>query len=140
MGVQTRKLMRSLREGAQIERVLNDKSREFIAQPLTKALAQLLEDNGVTRAQAIHDAMLNTIYGYQIFSGTRTPSRDKLLALAFGMHLSYEQTDTLLKTQGYARLYARRRRDAVIIHGLIHQTPLLEVNTQLYENGWDTLS
>ncbi|MBD5093070.1 MAG: hypothetical protein HDT27_07960 [Subdoligranulum sp.] len=138
--MQTRKLMRTLREGAQVERVLQENGQEFIAQPLPQALAQLLEENGVTRAQAIHDAMLNNIYGYQIFSGARTPSRDKLLALAFGMRLSYEQTDTLLKTQGYARLYARRRRDAVIIHGLMHQTPLLEVNTRLYENGWDTLS
>ena len=61
--------------------------------------------------------MLNTIYGQQIFAGTKTPSRDKLLAITFGMRLNPKQTDTLLKQQGYPCLYPRRKRDAVILYG-----------------------
>ena len=83
--------------------------------------------------------MLNTIYGQQIFAGTKTPSRDKLLAIAFGMNLNFEETDTLLKQQGYARLYPRKERDAVIIYGLLHKLSLLDTNTLLYENDMETL-
>ena len=111
----------------------------FYFTALCDALADLLVQKGLTRSQAIRSSMLNTIYGQQIFAGTKTPSRDKLLAIALGMQLSFQETDTLLKQQGYARLYPRRQRDAVIIYGLLHRMTPLDVNTLLYENEMETL-
>ena len=139
LGACTQNLLNALHECRALDVVLKQNRSDFIAQPLCDALAALLREKGMTRAQAIRSSMLNTIYGQQIFAGTKTPSRDKLLAIALGMRLDFEQTDTLLKQQGYARLYPRRRRDAVIIHGLLHQMTLLDVNTLLYENEMETL-
>ena len=134
----TEDLMQSLRSNAHLRAVLAQEG-EFVAQPLHEALGALLREKGLTRAQVIQGSMLNTIYGHQIFAGTKTPSRDKLLAIAFGMRLTFEEVDTLLKQQGYQRLYPRLERDAVLIWGFMHRLPLLDVNTLLYENGLDTL-
>ena len=138
-GVQTHNLKESLKSRQQLKEVLEQCANDFVAHSLSDALAELLASKGVTRSQAIRKSMLNTIYGQQIFSGVKTPSRDKLLAIAFGLGLSFEETDTLLKQQGYPRLYPRQERDAVIIYGMLHGLSVLDTNTLLYENGLETL-
>ena len=137
-GKQTQMLMESLKNCKEIDQVL-EKTDGFAAQPLAEALEELLAKKRLTRAQVIRDAMLNEIYGHQIFHGVRTPSRDKLIAIGFGMKLTFEEMDELLKKQGYARLYARNERDAIIIYGLLHDVPLMDVNTTLYEKNMETL-
>ena len=139
LGPCTQNLLNALGEHKTLDVVLKQNTSDFISRPLCDALADLLVQKGLTRSQAIRSSMLNTIYGQQIFAGTKTPSRDKLLAIALGMQLSFQETDTLLKQQGYARLYPRRQRDAVIIYGLLHRMTPLDVNTLLYENEMETL-
>ncbi len=139
LGPCTQNLLNALGERKTLDVVLKQNTSNFISRPLCDALADLLVQKGLTRSQAIRSSMLNTIYGQQIFAGTKTPSRDKLLAIALGMQLSFQETDTLLKQQGYARLYPRRQRDAVIIYGLLHRMTPLDVNTLLYENEMETL-
>lgn len=47
-----------------------------------------------------------------------------------------EQLMRLLKCAGYAPLYPRLRRDAIILRGIVHGTPLAaEVNDQLIEEN-----
>ncbi len=138
-GKRTQDLMESLKSSTEIKEVLDKKAEDFIAQPLHTALEELLNTKGLTRSQVIRDSELNMIYGQQIFAGTRTPSRDKLLAIAFGMKLDFEETDTLLKQQGYPRLYPRNQRDAVIIYSFLHGLSLLDTNTLLYDNELKTL-
>ena len=132
-------LMKSL-ESCEDPKAFQSENSEFlIEEPLCQALSALLEEKGLSRSQVIRSASLNTIYGHQIFSGARTPSRDKLLAIAFGMSLSLEETNTLMKRQGYPMLYPRHRRDAVIIYSLLHGLSLLDANTLLYESELETL-
>lgn len=139
-GKGTENLLKSLQSHRELDEILKENANEFVTQSLHEVLAELLKQKGLTRAQVIQASLLNDIYAHQIFKGTRTPSRDKLLALGFGMKLSFEEMDALLKTQGYPPLYPRNARDAIIIYGFFHQLPLLEVNTELYENGMGTLS
>ena len=43
---------------------------------------------------------------------------DKLIALCFGMMLDIDETDDLLKYAGYNPLYARNKRDSIIIFAI----------------------
>ena len=140
LGLRTQNLLKTLHDSEDLNAVLAQSASEFIAQPLCDTLAVLLKEKGLTRSQAIRGSMLNMIYGQQIFAGTKTPSRDKLIAIAFGMQLSFQEADTLLKQQGYPHLYPRRERDAVIIYSLLHGMSLLDTNTLLYENELETLN
>ena len=135
----TQALLEYLETSQNVEQVLEAKEADFVAEPLPDALISLLEKKKLTRAEAIRNSFLNNIYGHQIFQGVRTPSRDKLLALGFGMKLEFDEMDNLLKTQGYARLYARNERDAIIIYGFLHHIGIMDVNTMLYEKELDTL-
>jgi hypothetical protein len=72
-------------------------------------------------------------YVYKVFQGSRKASRDILLAIAFGMSLTLDETQTLLRVAGNAQLDPRSRRDSVIIYGLCKKMKITEVCEILYE-------
>ena len=76
---------------------------------------------------------------HQVFSGRRRPSRDRLLCLCFGLGAGLEEANLLLKGMGYAPVYPRLKRDAIISHGLLHRTPLTEINDKLFSENEKTL-
>ena len=102
-------------------------------------LNELLEEKGLVRSKVVRDASLNDTYGYQIFTGARNPSRDKLLQIAFAMRLSLRETNRLLKCAGLSDLYCKNRRDAIIAYCLEHDVDLMGVNDQLYNFNEETL-
>lgn len=98
---------------------------------LAEHLDALLDQKETSKAEVVYRARLDTVYGYQIFNGTRKPSRDKLLQLAFGFPLTYKETLTLLKIAGVGSLYVRRRRDSIIIFALNKGFSLEQLNELL---------
>ncbi len=98
---------------------------------LAEHLDALLDQKETSKAEVIYRARLDTVYGYQIFNGTRKPSRDKLLQLAFGFPLTYKETLTLLRIAGVGSLYVRRRRDSIIIFALNKGFSLEQLNELL---------
>ena len=102
---------------------------------LAEHLDALLDQKETSKAEVIYRAGLDTVYGYQIFNGTRKPSRDKLLQLAFGFPLTYKETLTLLRIAGVDSLYVRRRRDSMIIFALNKGFSLEQLNELLEQEG-----
>ena len=102
---------------------------------LAEHLETLLNQKRTSKAEVIYRAKLDTVYGYQIFNGTRKPSRDKLLQLAFGFPLTYKETLTLLRIAGVGSLYVRRRRDSIIIFALNKGFSLEQLNALLEREG-----
>lgn len=94
---------------------------DFSPPALTDYLRRLLAEHGMTVIQAIRRCNLDRSYGYQLFNGTRRPTRDMLLNLAVHLELSEEETQRLLKLAGRPVLYARNRRDAAILYCLSHR-------------------
>ena len=101
------------------------------SQTLSNYLAQLLAEKGLSRAKVIQQANLARAYGYQIFQGEKQPSRDKLLAIAFAMHLSLDECNRMLTLAHANILYSKNRRDAILIYGLSKGISIYEVNDLL---------
>ena len=95
-------------------------------------LQRLLDERGLKRSQVVRDAGLNATHGYQIFTGQRGASRDKLLQLAFAMGLTLRETNRLLRAGGHNELYCKCRRDAIIIFCINHGKGLQEADEELY--------
>lgn len=83
--------------------------------------------------------MLDRIYVYQIFSGKKTPLRDKLIAIAFGMHLSDNETQKMLNLSGNRELYGKDGRDAIILFALQRGKTIFEANDLLNIHSSKTL-
>lgn len=82
---------------------------------------------------------MSEVYLHQVFSGRRNPSRDRLLCLCIGLGATLEETQDLLKRASYAQLYPKSKRDAVIIHGLLHKKELNDINDTLFSENEKTL-
>lgn len=79
---------------------------------------------------------LNKSYFYALSEGKKTnPSRDVLIRLCFGFEMSLDEAQRFLKTFGAAMLYARSRRDSIIIHALDNGLSVSRCNENLDEYG-----
>ena len=106
---------------------------------LPEYLQQLLDEKGLARAAVVRDAGLNETFGYQIFTGARHASRDKILQLVFALHCTLQEANRLLQAAGHNELYCKNRRDAIIIFCLDKKYTLLHTNEELYRFGEETI-
>lgn len=130
--VDTEELKSRIREATDIDDYLSANREYLLSRGLTEHLAALLAEKNMSRADVVKGSLLDRAYVYQIFSGERRPSRDKLFALAFGLKLTEAETQKLLKLSGNRELYARDERDAVILFALQHNKTIMETNELLY--------
>ena len=120
--------------------VLDNNHESFRFEELSDYLKGLLERKNIKPADAIRKSGLDRSYGHQIISGKKAPSRDKLIALSFGMGLELDEVNDLLKVSRNRTLYARDQRDAVIIYAFTNKLSIIETNQLLFDKGIEIIS
>lgn len=139
MGPESKVAFENLMNAESIGNFLAKNDQNMIESTLSEHLMALLKQKGIKRADVVRDSGLEKAYVYQIFNGEKKPSRDKLIAMAFGLHLNIEETQRMLKSGGCSELYARVRRDAVILFAVNLGKNIAEADELLYANGFVTL-
>ena len=139
MGVSTDVANDNIKKAATFKDFLINNQKNMISVTLSEYLMQLLKQKKLKRARVIQDSGLEKAYVYQIFKGEKRPSRDKLIALAFGLHLNIEETQRMLKLGGCSELYARTKRDALILFCIFRKKSIYATDAALYKWGLSTL-
>lgn len=103
-------------DGARLRDVVERVSED--ATPFPAWISEKLELHEVAKNHAVRDSRLNQTFAYQIISGSRHASRDKLVQLAFGMRLDVHEACELLERGGVNPLSPACRRDVVIAYCL----------------------
>ena len=111
----------------------------FLSPTLTSYLNTLLCSRSLTVQDVILGCNLDRSYGYQLFNGTRRPTRNFLLRLALLLQLSESEAQRLLKIAGRLPLYVRNRRDAAVLYGLTHSLTWEETEELLGSLGEEGL-
>lgn len=132
-------LQNELSASANLSRFLSANQEQFIIEDFAGMLQELFQRSGLTKAALAKRAGTSEVYLYQIFSGERTPSRDRTICLCYGLSATLEETQKLLKRSGLAQLYVKNRRDAIIIYGLSRGMELAEINDRLFAEEEATL-
>lgn len=135
----TAELNHEIKNATDIEDFLTKNKAQMISYSLPEYLKMLLSQKGISRADVVRGSLLDRAYVYQIFSGEKTPSRDKLIAIAFGLSLSDGEAQKMLKLSGNRELYARDKRDALILFALQRKKNILEANDLLNVHSLRTL-
>lgn len=104
----------------------------FVHSEFSEYINRLSREKEMAPIQIIKNAQIDRVYGHQLFSGTRKPSRDKALQLAFGFGLSLEETQKLLRMADKSSLYPKIKRDAAIIYGLNNRMQISEMQELLF--------
>ena len=128
----TEELKHEIKAATDIEDYLKSNRENLLQSNLPDHLNRLLSQKGLSKADVVRGSLLSRAYVYQIFSGEKTPSRDKLIAIAFGLGLSDEETQGILKLSKNRELYARDERDAVILFALQRGKSIFEANDLLF--------
>ncbi|MBM7560872.1 XRE family transcriptional regulator [Fusibacter tunisiensis] len=102
-------------------------------------LYDMISDSGLKNSDIFLAADLSESYGYQLLSGKRQPSRDKILKLAFALKLTLEKTNLLLKLGQKNSLYVKNKRDAILMFALNTKKSLIDTNALLESENCDLL-
>lgn len=127
----TQELLNALSGAASLEQFLEENRDQFDPRHLSEFLQQYMQEKGVKRGNVIRASQLNEVYAYQILNGTKEPARDKVLCLLLAIGVTVQQAQTLLKVCGYAPLYAKDKRDCVLLYAIEHQWSVVEANLDL---------
>ena len=135
----TEELEHELRNATNILDYLERNSQEMMLDSLPTYLNQWLKRKKCSKADVVRGSNLTKAYVYQIFQGRKHPSRDKVIALAFGFGLDAEETQTLLKQAGYGTLYPRDPRDALLLFSIQQKQDIVTANELLYDHNIEVL-
>lgn len=104
-------------------------------------IKELLYEKGITQQTVFLDGDIPERYGYKLLSGEkRTRQRDVILRICYAANLTLEETQRALKKYGMPELYAKVRRDAMLMI-VFNERPgsVYDVNSLLEENGFEPL-
>jgi len=129
----TTELLELLSKSADFDIYMQQNQSEIVSNSLPHLLENLLTKKNINKSDCIEQSGLDRTYAYQILSGLKSPSRDKLVALCLGAKCNLEEVQTLLKHSAYPPLYPRTQRDCALIYSFTHSLSVLELNEILYE-------
>lgn len=132
-------LHQALLETPELDQFFHENETQALCQEMQERISQLCREKGISKSRLAKRACLSEVYLHQILSGRRTPSRNRLLCLCFALELTLEETQQLLRLGGQAQLYPKDTRDAIIEHGIVHQTSFLTLNQTLFSNDLEPL-
>ena len=134
--ISTEELMRLLMKDRSFQSIMSSNAGAIGGvQSFTDYIAMLQQRKCESAEKIIRRAQIEKSYGHQIFKGSRNPSRDTCLQLAFGFELDVEETQRLLRAAGKSTLYPRVLRDAAVIYSLHNHISLLDTQIVLEELG-----
>lgn len=135
----TDQLRQELMTENDLDRLLTENEENLFRQDLPGRLRALYRRLGISKSALAKRSDISEVYLHQVFSGRRTPSRDRLLCLCFGLHATVDETQELLRHAGHAPLYSRDQRDAIVLFALGHDMLLAQANDLLYKKNLEGL-
>lgn len=132
--ISTSELWAKLFKSPSVERYLAGSEGMKELPSLSEYISMLAEERNEKAEAVIKRGEIESSFGHRLFSGTRNPSRDTVLQLAFGFEMNADETQQLLKVARAAPLHPRVKRDAVIAYCLQYHRTFMETQQLLYDN------
>ena len=139
MKTTTEKLLAELKNTKDIQKFLNEHENEFISETHVTFLNYMLTEKNTTIAKLAKESGVGE-YLYKIFSNTRNPSRESMIAVGLALQLSVEEIQLLLRISKFALLDSRDKRDSIIIFGFSNHLSVFEVDDLLNQNNFITIN
>ncbi len=124
-----------------ISDVLKEEKEDISNPSFSEYMKNMFKKNGLLQQEVFLRANIPERYGYKIISCEKhTIQRDVVLSLCIGARFTLEETDKALVLYNMAPLYARNRRDAILIVAINKQVfDIDEINKMLLENQESSL-
>ncbi len=127
----TTALFQKLNESPDLLSFFIENSKELKTPSFSETIQTICNEKKMVPEPVILQSGIERTYGHQLFNGTRKPSRDKVIQLAFGLKLDLESTQNLLKIAQKSQLYPKIRRDAAVIFCINRQLDFFDTQSLL---------
>lgn len=134
------RLYKELLTANDLDTFLSENEEVFHRGEFLENMCRVFDKMNMTKAELARRASLSEVFVHQIFSGTRLPSRNKLICLCLAMGLDTKETNQLLAVGSFATLAPLRKRDCIIMFGLENCWTVAEINEKLVEEDQPTLN
>lgn len=131
--VRTSTLFQMLFKTSNIKELMEKSADEMRLPSFSEYITGLCADSGEVPERVIKRANIERSFGHQLFKGTKKPSRDTVLQLAFGFGADVDAAQEILKYAGMSALYPRVKRDAAIIYCLHNRFAIVEAQNVLHD-------
>ncbi|GMQ61427.1 hypothetical protein [Vallitalea maricola] len=129
----TNELANEIIRGKDIKKYINENQKYLIQKDFHLILMDIIVEKDYDYKDIIKRGNLNRVYFYQLLSGKRNPSRNKVIQLVFGLKLNVEETQNLLKECGMKELYSKIKRDAIIMFAISKKMNIIDTELLLEE-------
>ena len=121
----------------QIDDYFLDESKEFLNTSFGDYFRDVLLTKKISQKVLFTDADISDKYGYKLISGEKhTNQRDVIIRLCYAGDFTLVETQRALKLYGMAPLYARIKRDALLITAFNEKKKnIIDLNHYLKKNG-----
>lgn len=136
----TDELLNQLNNCNNIDEYFKENEDYLVNTTIAEYLYNIFEEKCLIKSRVFKKAEVDEIYGYQIFGGRKNPSRNTLLAICIGAKFTLNEIQVALKIAGFAQLYAKNKRDSIIIYGINNGKAVCEINEMLYDKDEPTLN
>ena len=135
----TESLQRNLHEGRDLDAFIYHNVSIFDQNNFHGQLVLLQCNSPYDIKDIIEGTYIDASYCYQIFRGTRMPSRNNIPQICKFLQLNLTDLNRLLKLAGHSPLYIKRLRDTVIIHAFMQDHSLDELEEALLDRDCEGL-
>lgn len=125
------KILSNIRSESDLHTFSAELSREEKKISFPEFLLAKMQEKEISPSRLLELSQIQRNYGYQIINGTKTPGRDKVIALCLSLSLSLEDTQRALSMANAGALYARRKRDSILIFSLEKGLSVMDTNILL---------
>ena len=123
----------------ELDRYLNE-IRDKYPNDLSSYLKAVFAEKGMSTADVQKRSSVDRTYIYQIMDGTKHPGRDKIVAIAIASGMTLAECQRALEIAQEGILYAKSRRDSLMIYAINKKLSIMDLNGLLEEYGFDQLN
>lgn len=132
-------ILNNIKDESKLKKYINSSAHEKNSLTLSEYILKICKNKGFKKSDIIKNADIYRTYGYEILSGKKLPSRDKLIKFGLGNGFSLKETNRSLTLGKLGILYAKNPRDSIIIFSINNKLSIVDVNIILYENNFEAL-
>ena len=113
--------------------------RDKYPKDLSSYIKAILAEKGMSIADMQKRSCIDRTYIYQIMDGSKRPGRDKIIAMAVACRMTLPECQRALEIAQEGILYAKSRRDSVVIYAINNKLDIMDLNGLLEQYGLQTL-
>lgn len=113
--------------------------RDKYPKDLSSYIKAILAEKGMSIADMQKRSCIDRTYIYQIMDGSKRPGRDKIIAMAVACRMTLPECQRALEIAQEGILYAKSRRDSVVIYAINNKMDIMDLNGLLEQYGQQTL-